>query len=189
MKRSEIIYKILKMSSAPYGEEKAKLEGAVESIYPSQIFQMKYPDLFSENIYEIYKMPTGYSDKYNANDQLRRAESFEGSKFNSFDDESLKVVFDELVSKNKSLKRFSVYLGDTYKMYTVFAGACSRFLADDIEFFIENVSESLETTESHSNMLNANKKLKLGFIPSPETLRKIVLSLRKKPGLIESIIG
>ena len=38
-------------------------------------------------------------------------------------------------------------------------------------------------------MLNANKKLKLGFVPSPETLRKIVSSLRKKPGLIESIVG
>ncbi len=138
-------------------------------------------------------MPTGYSDEYNANDQLSRVsdkESYDsGSKFEKFDVAALRVVFDELIAKNKSLKRFKPYMGDTYKMYTVFAGACSRFLADDIDFFINNVSESFEQTDYHNRMLNASKKLRLKFVPSKQTLRIIIDSLSKEPGLIESLMN
>jgi hypothetical protein len=188
-KRFFKIYKIFKLSASIYGKEKAELEGARRSTYPSQKFQERYLNLFSENIYHIYKMPTGYSDKYNANDQIPSSDNIQDqdSKFDMYDNQSLRVMFDDLLSKNKNLRRFSQYLGDSYKMYTVVSGVCSRFLPEDIEFFINNVSEDFEGTEYHNRMLNASKKLKLGFVPSIKTLRVIISSLKKESGLIERL--
>jgi hypothetical protein len=159
-----------------YGSALAESVGARFSSYPSQEFQEKHLGKFKEDIYKIYKMPYGYTDKYNASDQLS-VNSSGSNPYERFGKESLLVVFDELLMKNKELKIFGSYRGDKYGMYTVFAGVCSRFLPEDIKFFIENVSSDFDTTELHSDMADEGKAYGLSFIPSPHTLKIIKESL------------